>query len=265
MIGYSDLFLLNHDALENVKKIAGAGVSCVEILLDGLFWDDLEGQAERLAPALNALPLEYSLHPPAWDTNLTSENRAMRKASFEEYRKTILFASRLKASYVVIHPGFVYLPAFDRRLARQRAVQAVSALNELARAAGVRLAVENVGYGGMASLFTQEEYVEFVQDLDENAGYLLDTGHAFLNGWDIPALIRQTGRRLLALHLHDNRGLADEHLPVGAGNIRWEPVWQTLRELPHPVTLTLEYRMGTPLEELERGKELIMAELFKKE
>jgi sugar phosphate isomerase/epimerase len=260
-IVYSDLCLINRDPLENVKIIAESGVGGVEIMLDGPFWNDMEGQMESLTPLLNRLPLDYSLHPPAWDINLTSENRAIREASCSEYRKAILFASRLKASYVVIHPGFVYLPPFDRGLAQERSLHAVKALNELAVSAGVRLAIENVGYGGTSSLFTQEEYLAFVRNLDENAGYLLDTGHAFLNGWDIPGLIRQMGSRLLALHLHDNNGLYDEHLPIGHGKIEWEPILKTLRELNHPVRLVLEYCAGTPLVEMGHGKEFILTKL----
>lgn len=53
MIGYSDLFLLNNDVLENVEKIARSGISSMEIMLAGRCWDDLEGQIECLAPALN--------------------------------------------------------------------------------------------------------------------------------------------------------------------------------------------------------------------
>jgi sugar phosphate isomerase/epimerase len=34
------------------------------------------------------------------------------------------------------------------------------------------------------------------------------------------------GERLFEMHIHDNRGKYDEHLPVGDGNIRYEEIFR---------------------------------------
>ncbi|TMV45023.1 sugar phosphate isomerase/epimerase [Paenibacillus mesophilus] len=255
VISYSDLLLLGGQAEENVDILLREGAAHIELLLDGKSWDDMEETMARLVPYLLGTKASYTVHPPAWDTNLTSENRAIRDASFEEYRKSIEWAHRIGATHVVIHPGFCFSPAFCKQTAALRAEEAVNRLCRVAAPLGIKLAVENVGYHG-SSLFSQDEYVSFVERLEETAVYLVDTGHAHINGWDIPALIRQTAPRLGCVHLHDNTGDADDHLPIGEGTIQWAPVWEALRDAPG-CQLILEYAPGTALSKLSDGYKLL--------
>lgn len=113
------------------------------------------------------------------------------------------------------------------------------AFNRIARPRGVKLAVENVGYQGTA-IFTMNEFSSFLDPMDDNVGYLIDTGHAFIDHWDIPRLIRTVQDRLLALHLHDNAGSFDQHLAIGEGSIPWEPIWDSVRSTEMRFQLVLE-------------------------
>ena len=259
-ICYSDLPLLTQDVEKNVEALIAHEADIVELLTDGIQWDDMKGKMKSILGYLRQFDVGYSIHPPAWDTNLTSENRTIREATFEEYRKSIEFAHELEADHVVIHPGFAFSPVFDKKIARQRAEEYVHRLNEIARPLGVKLAVENVGYHG-ASIFTQDEYCTFLDSFDDNCGYLIDTGHARLNNWDIPAMIRRVGRRLNSVHLHDNSGRGDEHLPIGEGTIDWEPVYEALKEVQADCLLILEYTPGADLEKLRTGKRILQQKL----
>ena len=51
-------------------------------------------------------------------------------------------------------------------------------------------------------------------------GFLLDVGHANMGEGvrELHRAMHATGR-LVAMHLHDNHGLRDEHLPLGAGTV----------------------------------------------
>jgi len=259
-ICYSDLPLLTQDVERNIEALIEHGADQVELLLDGIQWDDMQGKMRSSISVLRKFDVGYSVHPPAWDTNLTSENRTIREATFEEYRKSIEFAHELEADHVVIHPGFAFSPVFDKSIARKRAQEYVHRLNEIAKPLGVKLAVENVGYNG-ASIFTQEEYCAFLDSFDDNVGYLVDTGHARLNNWNIAEMIRRVGHRLNSVHLHDNSGRGDEHLPIEEGTIEWEPIYAALREVSSDCMLILEYAPGTDLEKLRVGKQLLQQKL----
>lgn len=261
-ISYSDLPLLTHPIEENLELLLARGADKIELLLDGSQWDDMDGQMARMKKTLRNYSVRFSVHPPAWDTNLASENLAIRTASFEEYKKSIEFAHDIEAEHVVIHPGFSFSPAFDKKAAQERAQYYMEQLCRVAAPLGIKLAMENVGYKG-ASIYTEQEYLKCLDGFDDTAGYLIDTGHAFLNGWNIAEMIRATKNRLYTVHIHDNSGAGDEHLPIGEGSIEWQPIFEALKEVEDSCQLILEYAPGTDLSQLTKGKQ-VLQQLFTK-
>jgi len=67
----------------------------------------------------------------------------------------------------------------------------------------------------------------------------LDLGHANLFGKNIEEFIEEFHKRLRHVHLHDNDGRRDLHLPMGTGNINWEKVLKGLKRY-YEGTITLE-------------------------
>ncbi len=69
----------------------------------------------------------------------------------------------------------------------------------------------------------------------------LDFGHAQLAGYSVPDYIRFLGRdRLGALHVHDNYGRGDDHLPPFSGMMKWGEIAQALGEIDYQGDFTLE-------------------------
>ncbi|MBP2076874.1 sugar phosphate isomerase/epimerase family protein [Oceanobacillus polygoni] len=263
-ICYSENTRLTKDVKENVLHLIEHGAETVELFIDGSKWELTESQFEEMAAMLKELPVQYTVHPPAFDINLTSENKAVRETAFSEYKKSIQFAGMIDASHVVIHPGFCFSSVFDKQVAQERAIVYIKQLSAIAKENHVKLAIENVGYNG-SSIFTQEEFTVFLDknfEHDESVGYLIDVGHALLNQWDIPKLIADTKHRLLALHLHDNNGTSDDHLPIYEGKMEWEAIFNTIREEEINCEFILEYDQNIPLEKLREGKEIIRREIF---
>lgn len=50
------------------------------------------------------------------------------------------------------------------------------------------------------------------------------------------------GNKTALLHIHDNHGEKDEHLPIGDGNFPFPAYFNLLKEYTHPMTYTLESR-----------------------
>ena len=72
-------------------------------------------------------------------------------------------------------------------------------------------------------------------------GHCFDVGH-----WNLFAKVSQArwfevlGPRMVHLHLHDNRGEGDDHLPVGAGRIDFNGLFTLVRDLSQTPSMTLE-------------------------
>lgn len=256
-ISYSELIVLGGDIVENMKTLIEHGAQHVELMMDGGAWDAWGGQYTELIAQLKRLPLTYTLHPAAWDINLTAEMRILREAAYRHHLDALRMAAELGASQLVLHPGFSTSPAFSKPQARQRAADTTGRLAVEAKALGVVLAFENVGYNGQ-SLYTQQEFEHALDSIDAQVSYLIDLGHAHINGWDLPGLIRKLRPRLCGLHIHDNDGLRDQHLPIGKGTIDWQPVFAEMRAIANPdCEFILEYAPAQPLESLLAGKEIL--------
>jgi inosose dehydratase len=59
--------------------------------------------------------------------------------------------------------------------------------------------------------------------------FLLDAGHAYRGGADVPAFLRKHYRRIVALHLRDYHG--GKQVPLGAGSFPLAEVARTLKQL----------------------------------
>lgn len=212
----------------------------VEIFAEGPEWRDFDEGISLAKAYLRHHKGPRSLHAPFYDLNLASENySSLRELSFRILQHALERAPELECEYMVIHPHSGSSHVFERFRTKQWIKVALNHLAGKARQVGVKLAIENVGYGP-AQLFDAREFVELIYEIDGVVG-LLDVGHAHLNGWDIPEVIGQLGEKLVALHLHDNWGQADEHLPVGRGSIDFRPIWEALAEAPARPALVLEY------------------------
>jgi sugar phosphate isomerase/epimerase len=79
-------------------------------------------------------------------------------------------------------------------------------------------------------------------------------GHAHINGWRIESLLPALGKRLHALHIHDNDGTGDAHAPIGAGGIDWEKTLSAAAATGRDLNLVLEYNIGIDPALLAEGK-----------
>ncbi|MCL6557427.1 MAG: sugar phosphate isomerase/epimerase [Firmicutes bacterium] len=240
----STMSLLNPEDEDEVLK-NGYGL---EIFSEELSWSEEDVLIPRATFSLSRyreISTPVSIHAPFFDLNLASEKfPAIRKLTLRTYRDWLRLGKFLGCIYVAVHPHGSAVVGNKKRVQRF-AEEGLIILAEEANNNGLLLAVENVGVGP-TQLFNQEEYVQLIKEIP-GLYALLDVGHAFLNGWNITAVIRKLGDRLLSLHLHDNGGWLDDHFPVGAGQIDWPPIWEELNLLPNPPYLVLEY-FKTPVQ-----------------
>ena len=68
----------------------------------------------------------------------------------------------------------------------------------------------------------------------------LDIGHAHYSGTPLEAWFDVLGPSIACLHLSDNRGRFDDHLPLGDGGIDWAMVVRLYQRLGKELPMTLE-------------------------
>ena len=164
-----------------------------------------------------------------------------RRAGVGQTKNRIEMTSELGGDAVVLHLPEGRVTGGDdwKKFARR----SLDELETVARNTGVRVALENLPTPGhmeaMIGLCT-EYPPEFV-------GICYDSGHGNMagNGLDLLEQVvdmggQGSGSRLVALHLHDNFGSKDEHLPPFWGNIDWRRVMSILDAAGYRKPLCLE-------------------------
>lgn len=102
---------------------------------------------------------------------------------------------------------------------------------------GSRLMLENVYE------HRPEDLLEMLERLREpRVGLCLDCGHlAAFGRAPLDAWLESLGRFIGQVHLHDNLGQKDDHLPMGRGRIHFAQLFALLKaECPTPPLMTLE-------------------------
>lgn len=186
----------------------------------------------RLRQALERFGLEAVGHL-AFYLPIASPLAQLRRAAVETARHYLAVFAQIGAPAVTVHAHWPSLFSAREALAWQ-----------LESLRGILRAAAELGIGVMyESLDTEHDTPDNLQAVLDALPQLLchlDLGHCNLFGRSAEAMIHRFGARLHHLHLHDNNGRADLHLPPGAGNIDWPAVVRALKAVGYDRTITLE-------------------------
>lgn len=198
----------------------------------------------ELAALREAGGLTYFVHTTVGRIRLGDPEPSVRQASLEEVKRAIRLANRVGGRLITVHPTpQPTLHEWQQVEIQQREQAALAELCAYGAARGVAMALENMqpqgpfppGYSDFSALFALLEQIG-------QLGVTLDVGHAHLAGLSLPALVQRLGRRLRHLHIHDNDGSADLHLPVGQGTVDWAGLVSALQEIGYRSFLELEFQ-----------------------
>lgn len=171
--------------------------------------------------------LVLTLHLPFSDLNLASLNHPIWEETIRQMSRCLERASDF-VELAVVHPGHLsplgmQLP----ELAWRQNIEGLQAVCDAAADLGIQIGVENMV--NMQFIFGKQpgEILGMIESLErENVGLTLDIGHANTNGMVNEFL--SDLRRVVHVHLHDNKGKSDEHLGLGKGNVDWKKVIKKL-------------------------------------
>ena len=161
---------------------------------------------------------KVSVHGPLGNASLASINPGIWRESVRQYLAAVELAHDVGATVLVVHPGDLRDPRFAAGFTRL----SEEALGRLARRAeelGVTLAVENCGPYHAGVDRTADHLAALIASVGSSRlKACLDVGHGAVNKNTVE-LVRLLGKAIVHLHVHDNHGQRDEHLPMGRGTI----------------------------------------------
>jgi sugar phosphate isomerase/epimerase len=264
-IGLSSLLFVHNSIEEAIRISSEVGAGCIEIIYDVPHFppDYDQHKLSALMELLETYGLGVLVHASFWDLNPASHHRELWELSLNQIKRSIDACRSLGGEITVVHFGKCPVP--EAKLlegAKQRYREFLGQCLPYARDQGVTLAIENAGRILHSYPPTILELKQLVQEL-EGAKVTFDIGHANLTERRagkgateamIAEHIRDMRRQIVHLHMHDNQGRVDDHLPPGDGKINFKPIVGAIREIKYNGFIIAEFwDPQRPLETAQRG------------
>ena len=220
------------DILKEVEWIGKNGFDFVDLFLQ----EDKAVPENIDVDKLKKLLQKYKLDAVGHTTPhlpIGSTTKSFREAAILEAKRYFEVFSKLNVKYVTIHANW---PSgmFSTEEGINFQVETLRKLVDEAKKYKLMIVYEPIN--------TWQDDLKSVSEILRkvpNLYLLIDIGHANLFGRKPEQFITKFHKKLKHIHLHDNDGSKDLHLPMGAGNINWENLIKIIKKY-YNGTITLE-------------------------
>lgn len=178
-----------------------------------------------------------TFHAPFNDLCPGARDEEIRRVTVRRLRQAVSLAPLFRPRGIVMHGGYSdWLFDFDADAWLAEAKRTFSEVAEAAEEAGVDIYLENVFDAVPDHLLRLRAAVG-----SRRLGFCFDAAHAALfSRLAVRKWVAALGPDLREMHIHDNRGLRDDHLPAGEGSIDFRGVLHAARDAGITPILTVE-------------------------
>ena len=179
---------------------------------------------ERLSALLDYRP-SLSFHAPFMDLSPGAVDSKVRRATTERFFHVLDIAEVLRPKVIVFHSGYEkWKYALNVGLWLEKSLETWRPVSARASGMGVKIAIENIFEDEPSSL-----KLLMTEMASEDFGVCFDTGHCHLfSKAPLDQWMQALNPHILELHLHDNDGTADLHLPMGDGTFDFDTFFRLL-------------------------------------
>ncbi|UCD99735.1 MAG: sugar phosphate isomerase/epimerase [Chloroflexota bacterium] len=229
--------------LSEIEEIAELGFDYLELAMDPpqAHYATIQEYKKPILKTLNTHCLQLVCHLPTF-VSIADLTESIRKASLTEMIKSLEVAAELNALKVVLHPGHIAgLGIFVVETVMQYGLDSLETIIAKADQLGLCVCLENM-FPRTGSFFEPADFTEILERFP-NLKLTLDSGHANIGSQNdnrIFEFVKQFNHRIGHIHISDNLGKRDDHLPIGEGTINFYKIAKVLKECGYDDTITLE-------------------------
>ncbi|NJP05604.1 MAG: sugar phosphate isomerase/epimerase [Chloroflexaceae bacterium] len=221
------------DACEEARWAGEHGFTFLDLTLEGPGAAPEQIDITALRQILHEYQMAVVGHT-AWYLPFNAPIKSLRQAAIDYVVDSFDLFAEMGVHWVNVHIAQgVYLFSNHDRMRWNG--ESFAELAERAEPYGLRIMVEHPPEASM-----NISDIRHVLDMDERLGFHLDVGHANIGGHRLEGLLQAFGSRLAHVHLSDNRGRNDDHIPLGTGSIDWPRAIRLIRKTGYDHTITLE-------------------------
>ncbi len=173
--------------------------------------------------------IHLNLHVPYFlpVASLISE---ISEATLKFIKQEVVLANQLGAKRITLHSGKMEVPRVPTAVIKNFEVfiRNLKKIVGFSKKYSIKVGVENTfSEGGICR--TAEELLK-VTDLAKEAGIVFDCGHVNVIGENLIKYFKKVRNRVVNVHISDNNGKIDEHLPLGMGNINFKKLFKEFKK-----------------------------------
>ncbi len=222
------------DVLEEIRWIGENGFEFVDLFLEpeSTAVENIDPNAIRQAIHDNKLSVVGHM---ACYLPIGSAMAQLRRSAIDIASEYLAALGVVGVTGATIHSNWPSMSLFTQQEGLEFQISSLKELVAIGAEYGIQILYEPVDRKQ-----DSPENLERILDAVPEAGCHLDLGHCNLHGKTPEGMIRRFGERLRHVHLHDNYGNADMHLPPGTGNVDWDEVFMAFKDVGYNDTVTLE-------------------------
>ena len=219
-----------------------------EIFFSGEVLDaTLPEQIESVPASLANAGISCTIHTPFMDLNPGSEERLLREATRRRFQQVCAAAAILKPKVMVFHPGYDRWRYGEKQSSwLGHTIESFTRVLDETESVGCAIAVENIFEEEPSTLLALIESFSHPR-----LRHCFDVGH--WNLFHAPEIgleewFSALGSYIAEVHIHDNKGVKDDHAPVGEGEIDFELYFRLLDRYAPEAVWTIEAHSRACLE-----------------
>lgn len=240
---YGNLTDPSRPVLKEIDRIFKTGFDFAEISIEGPegYPDRLLEQKEAIIDLIQSHGSFATAHM-AWWAELASAYENVRQAWIVQVKQAIRAARVLRAQKFNVHSHVRGLYLQHKTACAdtlERLTDSLKEIIEFAQDEGIVFMLENSASKRDVAKFDDfNQIIKVVPNIEVH----VDIAHAYLHGGltHIDQFLRGFKGQIQHLHISDNLGKDDDHLPLGYGKINFERVVKTLKRIKYDGTITFE-------------------------
>lgn len=231
----------NRDLYHEVSWMADMGLDFIDLSLEPPLCPSWKAEPDRIRRAIEEAGMSAVGHT-AYYLPIGSPFEEVRRGAVAELKRCMRVFGEVGVKWMNVHPNR-YAPFHPRSFSIERNLLSLKELQEDSAQTGVGLMVEN-----LPDDFNSASQLADLLDPMPELGLHLDIGHSNIRVEKNTCgqILAEYGDRLKHVHLHDNKGQKDDHLPLGAGTIDVEDHVRILKSHGYDGTITLEVFTDDP-------------------
>jgi sugar phosphate isomerase/epimerase len=238
---------------ENIQRVVSLQIG-IEIFFNNATIDNANSEnVKEMSGLLKDAGIACTVHAPYMDLSPGGVDRTIRSVTKDKLKKAVEMANILNARGIVCHGGYNKW-YFDGH----KQIWLDSSLDtwqEILQTAGKSLPVmiENIFEEEPSTLI--ELFGHFK---DKELYYCFDSGH--FNLFSVVSLeewLNPLKEKLREMHLHDNHGTSDEHLPIGMGTFPFRELKPFVKRLSNVIYTSEIHGEARAVEGIKNLKEFL--------